>query len=65
MPPAMSYVYDSAGRRVSATEGTNQRMFLVTPAMGSGLESTDLMADGAGNLTRTIFMLEAAVHSCG
>ena len=44
------YTYDGQGRRVAATEGTAQRRFLVAPAMGSGLESTDLIADGNGNL---------------
>ena len=46
----IQYTYDGQGRRVAATEGTAQRRFLVAPAMGSGLESTDLIADGNGNL---------------
>lgn len=31
------YIYDSVGRRVSATTDSDTRMFLVTPALGSGL----------------------------
>jgi RHS repeat-associated protein len=46
----IQYTYDGQGRRVAATEGTSQRRFLVAPAMGSGLESTDLIADGNSNL---------------
>jgi len=46
----IQYTYDGQGRRVAATEGSSQRRFLVAPAMGSGLESNDLIADGSGNL---------------
>ncbi|WP_249070105.1 RHS repeat domain-containing protein [Argonema antarcticum] len=44
------YTYDGQGRRVAATEGSSQRRFLVAPAMGGGLESTDLISDANGNL---------------
>jgi RHS repeat-associated protein len=44
------YIYDGVGNRVKAVEGTQERRFLVAPAMGGGLESTDLITDGSGNL---------------
>ncbi|MEG5045908.1 putative Ig domain-containing protein [Microcoleus sp. B4-C1] len=44
------YIYDGQGNRVKAVEGNQERRFLVTPAGGSGLESTDLMTDANGNL---------------
>jgi RHS repeat-associated protein len=46
----IEYTYDGAGHRVKATKGTEQRRFLVAPAMGTGLESTIKITDGAGNL---------------
>ena len=46
-----NYVYDGEGRRVKSTTAGNERYFLVTPASGSGLESTDLMYDQSGNIT--------------
>lgn len=46
-----NYVYDSAGRRVKSTSAGNERYFLVAPASGSGLDSTDLMYDQSGNIT--------------
>lgn len=47
---ASEYIYDGQGRRVKATVGNRVRQFLVAPSMGSGLESTDLIADANGNL---------------
>jgi RHS repeat-associated protein len=44
------YIYDGAGNRVKALEGSQERRFLVAPAMGGGLESSDLITDGNGNL---------------
>jgi RHS repeat-associated protein len=44
------YIYDGQGNRVKAVEGSQERRFLVAPAMGGGLESTDLITDGNGNL---------------
>ncbi|MUG98765.1 hypothetical protein F7734_43325 [Scytonema sp. UIC 10036] len=44
------YTYDGAGNRVKAVSGSTERRFLVAPAMGGGLESTDLITDAAGNL---------------
>ena len=44
------YIYDGNGNRVKAVEGTEERRFLVAPAMGGGLQSTDLIADENGNL---------------
>ncbi|MBD2492233.1 RHS repeat protein [Aulosira sp. FACHB-615] len=44
------YVYDGAGNRVKAVERTQERRFLVAPAMGGSLQSTDLITDGSGNL---------------
>lgn len=46
----IEYVYDGQGNRVGAIEGSEVRQFLVAPGMGSGLNSTDLIADGNGNL---------------
>jgi RHS repeat-associated protein len=46
-----NYIYDGGGRRVKATSAGNERYFLVTPASGSGLESTDLMFDQVGNIS--------------
>jgi RHS repeat-associated protein len=46
----IKYIYDGQGNRVKAVEGSQERRFLVAPAMGSGLESTDLITDGNGNL---------------
>jgi RHS repeat-associated protein len=44
------YVYDRNGDRIKAMDGTNVRQFLMAPAMGSGLQSTDLVSDENGNL---------------
>ncbi|WP_206758537.1 putative Ig domain-containing protein [Nostoc punctiforme] len=44
------YIYDGQGNRVKAIEGTQERRFLVAPAMGGGLQSTDLITDSSGNL---------------
>jgi RHS repeat-associated protein len=44
------YIYDGAGNRIQAVSGSTERRFLVAPAMGGGLESTDLITDGNGNL---------------
>jgi RHS repeat-associated protein len=46
----IEYIYDGAGNRIKSVEGTGQRSFLVAPVMGEGLDSTDLIADGNGNL---------------
>ncbi|MEC4895830.1 MAG: hypothetical protein SAL07_24045 [Oscillatoria sp. PMC 1051.18] len=40
----VEYGYDGRGQRVRASDGNGVRQFLVAPAMGSGLESTDLMS---------------------
>jgi RHS repeat-associated protein len=44
------YTYDGAGKRVRAIEGSEVRQFLVAPAMGSGLESSEAIGDASGNL---------------
>jgi RHS repeat-associated protein len=44
------YQYDGSGNRIRAIGGSQERQFLVAPAMGGGLQSTDLIADGNGNL---------------
>ncbi|WP_414574058.1 RHS repeat-associated core domain-containing protein [Nostoc sp. CCY 9925] len=44
------YIYDGSGNRVKEIQGNQERRFLVAPAMGGGLESTDLITDGSGNL---------------
>ncbi|WP_392530127.1 RHS repeat-associated core domain-containing protein [Nostoc sp. C117] len=44
------YIYDGAGNRVKEIQGNQERRILVAPAMGGGLESTDLITDGSGNL---------------
>jgi RHS repeat-associated protein len=46
-----NYVYDGQGRRITATNGIQTRAFLVAPVMGGGLDSTDMMLDGFGNMT--------------
>jgi RHS repeat-associated protein len=46
------YTYDGAGNRVRAIEGSDVRQFLVAPAMGSGLESSEAIGDASGNLMR-------------
>jgi RHS repeat-associated protein len=46
----VKYIYDGQGNRVKAIKGSQERRFLVAPAMGGGLESTDLITDGSGNL---------------
>jgi RHS repeat-associated protein len=46
----VKYIYDGQGNRVKAVKGSQERRFLVAPAMGGGLESTDLITDGSGNL---------------
>ena len=46
----VQYIYDGQGNRVKEIEGSQERRFLVAPAMGGGLESTDLITDGNGNL---------------
>jgi RHS repeat-associated protein len=45
-----NYVYDGQGRRITATTGNEMRKFLIAPVMGGGLDSTDMMLDGAGNM---------------
>jgi RHS repeat-associated protein len=44
------YTYDGSGNRVRAIEGTDVRQFLVAPAMGRGLESSEAIGDVDGNL---------------
>lgn len=61
----IQYVYDGQGNRVKAVEGNQERRFLVTPAGGSGLESTDLMADANGNLIIPILQSYATVEAGG
>jgi RHS repeat-associated protein len=46
-----NYVYDGQGRRITATTGSETRKFLIAPVMGGGLDSTDMMLDGSGNMT--------------
>jgi RHS repeat-associated protein len=46
-----NYVYDGQGRRITSTTGNETRQFLIAPVMGGGLDSTDMMTDGSGNLT--------------
>jgi len=46
----IKYQYDASGRRVGAINGTETRKFLVAPAMGTGLESTELISSANGNL---------------
>jgi RHS repeat-associated protein len=45
-----TYLYDAQGNRIGEQTGSQQRRYLVTPIMGGGLNSQDLMTDGAGNL---------------
>jgi YD repeat-containing protein len=44
-----SYVYDSEGRRVKATDSTGVKRYLVAPSVPGGLESPQLVMDAAGN----------------
>jgi RHS repeat-associated protein len=45
-----TYLYDAQGRRIGEQVGNQQRRYLVTPIMGGGLDSQDLISDGSGNV---------------
>jgi RHS repeat-associated protein len=44
------YLYDAQGNRIGEISGGNTKNYLVTPNLGNGLESTDLVTDGNGNV---------------
>jgi RHS repeat-associated protein len=48
--PLVSYRHDAAQRRVAAVDAAGARHFLVSPAIGDGLESTHLIVDDANAL---------------
>jgi RHS repeat-associated protein len=46
-----NYFYNGQGHRITATNGSTTRKFLIAPVMGGGLDSTDMMLDESGNVT--------------
>jgi YD repeat-containing protein len=44
------YLYDAQGNRIAEVSGGNSKNYLVAPNLGNGLESTDLVTDGNGNV---------------
>jgi RHS repeat-associated protein len=44
------YLYDAQGNRIGEISGGNTKNYLVAPNLGNGLESTDLVTDGNGNV---------------
>jgi YD repeat-containing protein len=44
------YIYDAQGNRIGETSGTSSKNYLVAPNLTNGLESTDLVTDGSGNV---------------
>jgi RHS repeat-associated protein len=44
------YLYDAQGNRIREVSGGNTKNYLVAPNLGNGLESTDLVTDGNGNV---------------
>jgi RHS repeat-associated protein len=44
------YLYDAQGNRIGEVSGGNIKNYLVAPNLGNGLESTDLVTDGNGNV---------------
>jgi RHS repeat-associated protein len=44
------YLYDAQGNRIGEVSGGNTKNYLVVPNLGNGLESTDLVTDGNGNV---------------
>jgi RHS repeat-associated protein len=44
------YLYDAQGNRIGEVSGGNTKNYLVAPNLGNGLESTDLVTDGSGNV---------------
>jgi RHS repeat-associated protein len=44
------YLYDAQGNRIGEVSGSNTKNYLVAPNLGNGLESTDLVTDGNGNV---------------
>jgi RHS repeat-associated protein len=44
------YLYDALGDRIGEVSGGNTKNYLVAPNLGNGLESTDLVTDGNGNV---------------
>jgi RHS repeat-associated protein len=44
------YLYDANGNRIKEISGANTKNYLVAPNVYDGLESTDLVTDGSGNV---------------
>jgi RHS repeat-associated protein len=44
------YLYDAQGNRIGEVSGGNTKNYLVAPNLGNGLDSTDLVTDGNGNV---------------
>jgi RHS repeat-associated protein len=44
------YLYDAQGNRIGEVSGTDSKNYLVAPNLFNGLESTDLVIDGNGNV---------------
>ena len=44
------YLYDVNGNRIKEISGVNTKNYLVAPNLADGLESTDLVTDGSGNV---------------
>jgi RHS repeat-associated protein len=44
------YLYDAQGNRIGEVSGGSTKNYLVAPNLGNGLESTDLVTDGNGNV---------------
>jgi RHS repeat-associated protein len=44
------YLYDANGNRIREISGANTKNYLVAPNLQNGLDSTDLVTDGSGNV---------------
>jgi RHS repeat-associated protein len=44
------YLYDANGNRIREISGGNTKNYLVAPNLANGLDSTDLVTDGSGNV---------------
>jgi RHS repeat-associated protein len=45
-----SYRYDALGNRIGEVSSNGAKNYLIAPNLGNGLESTDLVTDGSGNV---------------